>query len=453
MKNRLPVALIACMVATVVLVAALAHLDEERESGAALEDFAQENATLAASVASELSTRLRAPGAATAPIEDLLAGAARLERPNSLAIFVAAPGQPLHASDGRPVSSPQLEEAMASGRSSVRLPGTAAAELGLPDRTAIAGLARVNAGPLGRWGVAAVASAERERDRERRARSRLVLAVALASGLVLGFGGVAIRKQRAQLELERGLAVAEIARERDERLARLSRAATMVTMASGLAHEISTPLGVIAGRAEQLVDRVGADERARRSLQAILEQSERIRDVIRGFLDLARGGTPNLAAVEPAAVLQGARGLVEHRFEKAGVHLVTTAPSGLPPLWCDQRLLEQALVNLLLNACDACPRGGKVELSAELKAGGVRFVVQDDGAGIAEANVARAVEPFFTTKPRGRGTGLGLAIVSEIAKSHRGTLTLSPGQPRGTRACVEIPLVQDEAANGADAHG
>jgi signal transduction histidine kinase len=495
-------ALVLVMTLAVAAVSALAHWDEERESAAALDDFGQENATIAASVANELATRLQevrrdaarvaggsaeaqapglasylesevvADGAAAVPEysrrgvrlevpvgkgravrflvapSELLGGAARLERPNALAVFVSPPGESLRATDGREVRSPALEAALASGRATVRLPGAAAAPLGLPERTAMAGLARVSAGPLGTWGVAAVASAERERDRERRARLRLVLAVILAAGLVLGFGGLAIRKQRGELLLERELAVAEIARERDDRLARLSRAATMVTMASGLAHEISTPLGVIAGRAEQLLQRAGPDERARRSLQAVLEQSERIRDVIRGFLDLARGGTPSLAAVAPGAVVDGARALVEHRFEKAGVGLVVRVPEGLPPLWCDQRLLEHALVNLLLNSCDASPRGAGVDLSAELHAGSICFVVEDHGAGIPEANAALAVQPFFTTKPRGSGTGLGLAIVSEIAKSHRGTLSLAPGQPHGTRACVEIPLVQGEAAPG-----
>jgi signal transduction histidine kinase len=81
-----------------------------------------------------------------------------------------------------------------------------------------------------------------------------------------------------------------------------------------------------------------------------------------------------------------------------------------------------------------------VEVRVVLGPGGLQFSVVDDGPGIPEADAARATEPFFTTKPAGKGTGLGLAIVSEIAKTHRGTLTLGPTPPHGTRATVLIPL-------------
>jgi two-component system NtrC family sensor kinase len=473
------------MIAAVTLIAALAYWDEKRESATALQDLAQEQATLAASVANAFATRLadvrqdlslaseqylsgrgfpkrlagnylelslvsetnpapssQVPGfvveapagpgkrirAIVAPSE-LLLGLAHLERANALALFIAPPaGAPLRTVDGRKIVAPELARALAASTFTARLTGPQAAALGLPDRTALAGLARVDAGPLGTWGISVVASAERERDRERRAQVRLVLAVGLAAGLVVGFGGFALHNQRKELELERELAVAELARERDERLARLSKAATMVTLASGVAHEVSTPLGVISGRAEQILERV-SDERTRRSAQAILDQSERIKEVIRGLLELARGGS--LA-------------LVEHRFQKGSVRLRSRVSGTLPPLRCDPRLLEQALVNLLLNACDACPPGSTVEVSVTPDAAGVSFVVSDDGEGIPAAHAARAAEPFFTTKPRGKGTGLGLAIVSEIAKSHRGSLSISPGEPRGTRACIHIPLAQGE---------
>jgi len=139
-------------------------------------------------------------------------------------------------------------------------------------------------------------------------------------------------------------------------------------------------------------------------------------------------------------VVTSALALVEHRFAHAGVELTSHVAAGLPPISCEPRLLEHALVNLLLNACDACAKGGHVALTAEIAEGQLRFAVIDDGTGISPADAARVTEPFFTTKPPGKGTGLGLAIVSEIAKSHRGSLTLSSAKPRGTRACVQLPL-------------
>jgi two-component system NtrC family sensor kinase len=437
--------LAAAMIASVVTVAGLAYLDEQRESAAALDGFAEEQATLAVSVAGEISTRLAleattAGEAPTGPTSALLAGVARLERPSLRAIFVAPPGGVLRATDGRDVRAPEILEALQSGRSTLRLTRAQAATLGMSERTAMAGLARIDGGTTGRWGVVVVASAERERDRERWARVRLVLASTLAAGLVVGFGGMALQRQRKELELQRELQVNELARERDERLARLSKAATMVTLASGVAHEISTPLGVISGRAEQLLQRADGDERSRRAAATILEQSQRIKDIVRGFLDVARGGNPVLQDVPSKALADAAVALVEHRFEKAGVRLTSAVPASLPPLRCDPKLLEQALVNLLLNACDACTRGGSVELSVRLDPTGLTFAVTDDGEGIAEVNAARAAEPFFTTKPRGKGTGLGLAIVNEIAKCHRGSFSIQPGQPRGTRASIQVPL-------------
>jgi signal transduction histidine kinase len=305
----------------------------------------------------------------------------------------------------------------------------------------MAGLASVEARPGERWGVAVVANAWRLRDRERRALWRLGLATVVAGGLVFGFGGMAMRRQRKELELERELAVAEVQRELDERLERSDRAATLGTFAMGIAHEISTPLGVITGRAEQLLPAVRSDERAERAVRTILEQGERIHQVIRAFLAVVRGDAPPAADLDPADLARRALELCEHRFERAGVSLQAEVPASVPAIRGDARLLEQALVNLLRNACDACERGGSVRLAVS-GTGPVRFEVSDDGVGIARDDAARATLPFFTTKPAGGGSGLGLAIANEIAKHHRGTLSIAPRTPRGTVARIEIPAAE-----------
>ena len=176
-----------------------------------------------------------------------------------------------------------------------------------------------------------------------------------------------------------------------------------------------------------------------------MRQVDRIQVVTRRFLDMARGGPPSLARTDPAEIVRATAALVEHRFAKAGVSLLTRAPEGSPEVRCDRALLEQAIVNLLLNACDACASGGRVELVASADSERVAFVVTDDGVGIAPEDAARAAHPFFTTKAAGTGTGLGLAIASEIAKIHRGELTLAPHEGHGTRACIEIPVAAVDA--------
>ena len=313
----------------------------------------------------------------------------------------------------------------------------------MPARTALAGLSRVDAGEGQTWDILAVASAEHERDRETWARGRLVLSVFAAVGLVLAFGGIALRVQRKELILERELAVAEARHRSDERLQRATRAAVMGTLAMGVAHEISTPLGVIAARAEQLIPKVAHDERLAASASAILAQTSRIKEVIRGLLGLARGDAPSAERIDPRELIDNAVALVEHRFVKAAVGLQQVVAADLSTVVGDPRLLEHAIVNLLLNACEACKRGGDVRVRATLKENEVEIAVEDTGEGISLADVGRALEPFFTTKAREGGTGLGLALVHEIVGSHRGQLTFSEGQPRGTRAAITLPRSEE----------
>ena len=428
--------LILFMFLAVAAVGLLAFWGEERESAAGLEDFAHEQAMLASSIASELLV---------IPPAKLIEGAARMERPGVVRVLLLdLRGDDFLTTTGQVIHSAPIRAAIAAGQPSVWLGRDDATALGLPHRRAAVGLAQIDIGPLGRWGIAVANSAERERDRDIRARWRLVLSVLAAAGLVFAFGSIALRKQRQGLILAGELALTDLRRERDGRLASASRAATMGTLAMGIAHEVSTPLGIIVGRAEQLLPRLSEDERGARSLRAILAQGERIRHVIQGFLDLARGGTPSLGDVDPAAVLGGAIALVEHRFAAAEIALTQKITPDLPRIHGDLAMLEQALVNLLLNACDACKPRGHVLASALVDGDRVAFTVVDDGSGITLENAARATEPFFTTKPAGHGTGLGLAIANEIVKLHRGTLLIEPASPRGTRASVFLPASQGQ---------
>ena len=451
-KPRVRAPLLAWMVLAIAIVAALAYWDEQRESADALVDFAAEQATLATGVSVALRSSIDGDRPVLVDEALLLTTLRAIEKPGAIRMLARRPaGAGLLATDGTLVRSAAIEDGFRTGAAWVRLARSEASELGLPARTAMAGLAPIEAGSLEHWGVAVVATARRERDRELHAQWRLVLGVVVASGLVLAFGGLALRKQRQELELARELAVAEIRQERDERLVRADKLATLGALATGVAHEVSTPLGVIVGRAEQLLPRVEHDEKAKRAVEVIAEQATRISRVVRGLLGLARGDSPAMEQTEPSALARSAIELVEHRFTQADVDLTTDVAPDLPRVTCEPRLFEQVLVNLLLNACDACEKGGKVILSIRAAADRVAFGVTDDGSGITSEAVARATEPFFTTKPAGEGTGLGLAIANEIVKHHHGTLTLAPRAPHdgassrsrggrlGTRACVEIP--------------
>jgi two-component system NtrC family sensor kinase len=423
--------LVLAMVAAVVAIGTLAYWDEGRRSEDGLADFGEQQAAVAE--AAGLAVRDALATGARARAEAMLAG---LERPG-VRVLLAPPGAPdLRTLDERPVAVAALTDGVAAGARVIALARAEATALGFPARKARVGVARLASG----WTIAVAATAERQRDRDRAGLWRLLLAMALATGLVTIFGGLTLARQRAQLVLARELAVAETARARDAELERLSRAATMAALGSGVAHELSTPLGVIVGRAEQVLARAGGDERLARNAQKILDQADHIDRVVRGLLGLARGAPIALQEIEPGQLVREAAELVEHRFARAHVQLVPVVADALPTVRCEPLLFKHALVNLLLNACDASPVGATVRLDVVASAAAVEFVVTDDGEGITPGDAARAVEPFFTTKPVGHGTGLGLAIASEIASSHRGALAIGPRTPRGTRASVTIPI-------------
>lgn len=501
--------IVLLMLLAIGLIGALAYIDAERESAAALSDFAQQQSTLARSLAATLNARLMlayqdalavaqirsaghvvprsivepylsvvlrrtgtppgpvpSPGQRavrlsipvgdsetvdlTASLSTLLTDLRTTESGKRVLLLLRPPdGGQFYASDGRWVEDHAVSVAADTGADFLRVSPADADHLGMPARTTLAGLARIDAGPAGRWVIAAVANAEDERDRERWARWRLILSLVTASGLVLTFGGLAMRKQRGELLLQHRLALADIRRRCDDRLERAGRAATMGVLAAGVAQEISTPLGIIASRAEQLLPKVASDERASTNVRIISEQTDRIHRVIRGLLGLVRGDRPTAEPIPAATLVQDAAVLVAHRFEMADVHLEVEATGPLPTVHGDPRLIEHALVNLLLSACDASKPGGEVKMRARAADGGRTLAIDvcDDGPGrvgdnapgTSYADAGGAPAGFFSTKLKGHATGLGLGIAREIVARHRGSLRLEPIVPFGTRAVITIP--------------
>lgn len=450
--------MIIAMTVAIVGVVGLASWDERLEARAALDDFTEDQASLAQVLSAALIERLASiernaramaddgprDAAHDLSVPQVVGGVRAFERPGDVRVLVRAPERhEILASDGRSVvRSPTVAHAFDTGASSARLARAEAAELMLPARMAIAGIARADAGRLGVWHVAVVATAERERVREERSRARLLLGTTLVSMLILIFGGAAVRRRTKAIELSHALALKDVEVQRDEQLVRADKLATLGALAMGVAHEVSTPLGVILARAEQLASRQSSDDRARRSGEMIVEECTRINEVIRGFLGLARGSAPVLGNARPADLARNAMRLVAHRFAKAGIELAAKLDDDDPVVACDARLFEQVLVNLLLNACEASDRDGRVDLAIGVEDARVSFVVTDEGHGISDEDRARVAAPFFTTKPE--GTGLGLAIANEIVKHHRGSLTIHPSPTgRGTQVVVEVPSMPE----------
>ena len=203
-------------------------------------------------------------------LSSLRDGLRELDSPGHIRMLMLPPGgQAFQTLNGRLVPSDLLLATLRSPTRHVRIPPDLAAALRLPPRDALAGLAQIDAGAMGVWSVAVVATARRALDREAQASWRSILAVLLSAGLVLLMGLFLARAQRRELHSEQALALEAAHRRREGELERANRAATLGALAMGIAHEMATPLGIIANRAEQLSDVADQPDKVRRSAQVI----------------------------------------------------------------------------------------------------------------------------------------------------------------------------------------
>ena len=248
-----------------------------------------------------------------------------------------------------------------------------------------------------------------------------------------------------RLERERG------AREHaTEQLRHADRLTTVGKLASGLAHELGTPLNVVSGRAKLIADREVEGKDVEESARIVVEQASRMTALIRQLLDFARPRVMEKAPLDIVAVGARVCELVATIAKKANVTLVPPSGEALR-LEADDGQLTQVLTNLVVNAIQATPAGGTVTLAARaLEAvpppyvgGGARrwiaIDVRDTGAGMAEDVRARVFEPFYTTKEVGDGTGLGLSVSWGLVREHGGWIDVASVQGEGATFTVYLP--------------
>lgn len=232
-----------------------------------------------------------------------------------------------------------------------------------------------------------------------------------------------------------------------EQLRHAERLTTLGQLASVLAHEIGTPLNVIAGHGKLIAGGRLAADGISESAAAIGEQSERITRIVRRVLDYARRRPARRVALDPADVTRRACALVQILAEKRDVTLDIVQSGNKVVLHADPDQLQQAVTNLVLNAIHASSANDVVRVALEnvtraTSDGERHFVVisvQDAGAGVPEGMRAKIFEPFFTTKPAGEGTGLGLSVVKDIIEEHGGFVEVSPGASGGSVFSVYLP--------------
>jgi signal transduction histidine kinase len=229
---------------------------------------------------------------------------------------------------------------------------------------------------------------------------------------------------------------------------RLRRSATVAVagkLAASLAHEVGTPLNIISGRAEFLLKSMPDTDPRREDLEGIVSQIERISRIISSLLDSVRPQGPKLEPIEPAALIEQLFPLLRHTARQRDVTLVRDVAANLSPIQADPAQLQQVLINLVINALDATPPGGRIVISAAAgdrgEHPGIVLRVADTGCGIPPPLLPRVFDAFLTTKPPGGGTGLGLAICRDLVRAHGGEITVESTIGLGSTFTVWLPLV------------
>lgn len=215
-----------------------------------------------------------------------------------------------------------------------------------------------------------------------------------------------------------------------ERL-RSEKLVTAGQLAAGIAHEIGTPLNVARGRVELALSHLGRDHAEAENHRIVIDQIDRVTRLIQQLLDYVRPAPATMQDVDTPRMLQLVAELLGAQASKKAVSLTVDA-SDVPAIRANPDHIQQVLVNLTLNAIDACEPGGKVVLRTYARGTSVVLEVSDDGHGIPEENQARLFDPFFTTKKRGQGTGLGLWVVAQLVRSHDGMIDVDSQPGVGT---------------------
>jgi signal transduction histidine kinase len=226
----------------------------------------------------------------------------------------------------------------------------------------------------------------------------------------------------------------------NEGLVRTEKLATAGVLAAGVAHEVNNPLASISSLVQTLRARAATAE-DRETLETILGEISRISAILRDLTEFARAPAPRRAPSELNPIVEACLRLVavDRRFKR--LRIETDLARDLPTVSVDADQIQQVFLNLILNAGDATPEGGRIRVASRFDPalGTVDFEVSDTGSGIAPDVRLRVFDPFFTTKPPGQGTGLGLSVCYGIVSAHGGEIDSASAPGEGTTVRVRLP--------------
>ena len=232
----------------------------------------------------------------------------------------------------------------------------------------------------------------------------------------------------------------------ETQLAQADKLSSIGLLAAGVAHEINTPLAVISSYSQLLSKQMRGDPRLGPVLEKITQQSFRASEIANGLLNFSRTSTTEFRETNLNQVIRDTLSLLEHQFKTARIDLDIELAEQLPTIHGNPGKLQQVFLNLLLNAKEAMPGGGRLRV-ATLANGHVEAIVADSGTGIAPENLKRIYDPFFTTKTmpkpgERRGTGLGLSVSYGIIQEHAGKIHVESAVGAGTTFHLEFPLLR-----------
>ncbi len=245
-----------------------------------------------------------------------------------------------------------------------------------------------------------------------------------------------------------GLDVTEV-KQMQEQLRRTERLAELGTLASGMAHEIGTPMNVIQGRAEYLLQRT-TEEPIKKGLATIIAQVERITKIMNQLLTFARRRPIERKPMDLKKTIADCLDIVQERLKQHRVEVETSYAEPLPLVYADPDQMSQVLLNLVLNAIQAMPEGGRLSLALEPEGPGMKLSVADTGSGMPAETLNKIFDPFFTTKDVGAGTGLGLTVVHGIVEDHGGAIHVYSVPGRGTTFTIHLPIHREFSQGGED---
>lgn len=239
-------------------------------------------------------------------------------------------------------------------------------------------------------------------------------------------------------------------RDMQDALVQSEKLASLGKMAAGVAHEINNPLTTIFIQTHLLLEKCESGDDARNSLNLIAEEASRCTQIVRGLLEFARKMPARTAPEDVNGIVERTLQLLTNQLAVRNIALVKNLEPGLQLVELDRNKIQQVFSNLVINACEAMPSGGKLTVATRLAADdrSIDISFTDTGAGIPEENLKKIFDPFFTTKSF--GTGLGLAVSYGIVRQRGGTIRVRSRPGRGSEFTVRIPLEFQEEASDAE---